>query len=96
MFRKDEIALNSAHKEIRSHFEANRLVQDDEILRGLFKDISEVEEMMQQNFVQATLNPKGNYEVELKSSNDPNSTCPPKFEPVTPELVSTIESNLKK
>mmetsp|Transcript_4118 Transcript_4118/g.7873 ORF Transcript_4118/g.7873 Transcript_4118/m.7873 type:complete len:128 (+) Transcript_4118:30-413(+) len=87
LFAGDRVALASSRVELRKNFLKHESETDPKVLQQLLTDIDEVETMMRENMLQAKLNERGNYEVELKVvPTEPGSTCPPKFEPKPVDL----------
>jgi hypothetical protein len=61
LFSKDQFALLNAKKELRNEFVKNRNVIDPVELGALLRGIEEVDEMIQFNVVQGSMNERGNY-----------------------------------
>jgi len=83
LFRGDEQALRSSLVAIRKEFDANRGLEDAEVISAMIKDVEEAVDMLENQLVQARLNERGNFEVEnvrVPEAAKPGSAIPT-FEP---------------
>ena len=85
LFRGDNFALNAYQKELRGNFELNKYENDVEKLEKLWNDIDEAEDFLKNNFVQARLNERGNFETQL-----PPGTS---VSPITPQSLQENKTN---
>ncbi len=65
VFRNDAHAIHAARKQLKEEFRKNARVTSAKELREHFAGISEVDEMLRFNIVQARMNERGNYNVDL-------------------------------
>ena len=70
LFKGDDFALNQARRELRFNFEKNRNVSQVEQIKIHLGEIEEAADMLENHFVQAKVNDRGNYEVGLNKGGD--------------------------
>ncbi|KAL3146600.1 hypothetical protein ABBQ32_000835 [Trebouxia sp. C0010 RCD-2024] len=65
-FKGDHFMLQSSRKELRSKFEANRLVSDTTAVKKLLAEGEEAASFIKTFVVQAKLNERGNFEMKVE------------------------------
>eukprot|EP00899_Mesostigma_viride_P027999 jgi/Mesvir1/8384/Mv12629-RA.1 len=65
-FKKDVVMQNAATAEIRRHFDESRNETDAAKVSGLLAQAAEAAEFLKSNVIQAALNERGNYEMDIR------------------------------
>jgi len=74
LFSGDKKALDASAIEIRSHFDANRNVTDEEEIKKRIRDGREAQMFLTTNVLQGKMNERGNFETQLKSADPDKET----------------------
>jgi len=68
-FASDEFAINASARELKTQFALNKEETDPSKIAEMIQGISEVEEMLKLNIVQAQRNDSGNYAVNFTEAH---------------------------
>ena len=74
LFSGDKKALDASAIEIRSHFDANRNVTDEEEIKKRIRDGREAQMFLTTNVLQGKMNERGNFDTQLKSADPDKET----------------------